>query len=59
MTKLLRVTAPHFVAGAVWQRIGDAWMCVRTAPILAWMAGKPWPDVRQKIARVRWFHEWL
>ncbi len=39
--KLLRVVAPHFVAGAVFERVGDGWMIGRCAPIIAWMRGKP------------------
>ncbi|BDU72927.1 hypothetical protein [Mesoterricola silvestris] len=28
--RLLRVTAPHFVAGAVWTFKGNAWVCTFT-----------------------------
>ena len=37
---LLRIVAPHFVAGAVWERTRDkGWRCVKAAPILKWMQG--------------------
>lgn len=53
MTRLLRVTTPHFVAGVVFEKIdgGDkyAWFAIRAAPILGWAIG--WRAIR--------FHEWL
>ncbi|RBB38885.1 hypothetical protein DPV79_16015 [Burkholderia reimsis] len=57
--KLLRVTAPHFVAGAVWVRRGDAWQCVHAAPILAWMINKPRERVAEYLRRKRYKWEWL
>ncbi len=38
--KLLRVVAPHYVAGAVWQNDGTGWRCINAAPIIKWMIGK-------------------
>jgi hypothetical protein len=37
--RLVRVEAPHFVAGLVFQR----GKCVEAAPILRWAVGKRWP----------------
>jgi hypothetical protein len=31
------VDAPHFCAGAVWEKGADGWRCARAAPIIAWM----------------------
>ena len=39
--KMIRVTAPHFCAGAVFKRSKkNLWFCVTAAPILYWMVGK-------------------
>lgn len=57
--RLLRVTAPHFVAGAIWRRDGPAWRCVDAAPILRWMVGKGAGEVKDYIARKGWAWEWL
>ncbi len=49
---LLRVTAPHFVAGAVWERVeGYEWRCTEAAPIIRWMVGKRSTDVRRYLNR--------
>ena len=36
---LLRVTAKHFVAGAIFQIQASEWVCIRAAPILKYMVG--------------------
>lgn len=61
-TKLLRVTDPHFVAGAVWEKRhdGEQWVCSgETAPILRWMRGKPAVDVAPYMLRRGWKWEWV
>lgn len=57
--RLLWVTAPHFCAGAVWQRQGEAWVCVHAAPIIYWMVGKPAGEVKAYLQRKRWAYEWV
>ncbi len=58
--KLLRVTAPHFCAGAVWQRDGDGeWTCTEAAPILRWMLGKTPTYVQQYLGRKGWDYDWV
>lgn len=47
--RLMHVTAPHFCAGAVWEKRDGRWHCVRAAPIIGWMAG----------ADAGWVHDWL
>lgn len=56
--KLLRVTAPYFVAGACW-RLDGVWVCYRAAPIIRWMVGKSPVDVKAYLQRRRWQFEWL
>jgi hypothetical protein len=48
---LLRIEAPHFVAGVVI----DQWdMVVRAAPILHWAVGKPGIEIRRYCKRKGW-----
>ena len=56
--KLLRITAPHFVAGAVWE-FNHGWVCVDAAPIIKWMVGKPPAQIRDYILKKNWSYEWL
>lgn len=55
--KLLRVEAPHFVAGAIWK--GPPWRCTEAAPILRWMVGKNADEVRDYLTRKGWRWQWL
>lgn len=59
MTRLLRVTAPHFVAGAEWRRESGVWTCYRSAPILRWMVGKSAESTARYLAVKGWRWEWL
>lgn len=56
--KLLRVVAPHFVAGAVWE-FKHGWQCVEAAPIIKWMVGKHPREVSSYLERKGWSYEWL
>lgn len=60
MSRLLRVVAPHFVAGAVWEKdqYGD-WVCTAAAPILAWMKTKSALYVGRYLQQKMWSYEWL
>lgn len=57
--RLLRITAPHFVAGAIWRQVGPAWRCVDAAPILRWMVGMGAGEVRGYMTSKGWSWEWL
>lgn len=59
MEKLLRVEAPHFVAGAVWEKKGSLWACVQAAPIISWMKGKSSEYVQSYLKRKNWRYQWL
>jgi hypothetical protein len=60
MERLLVVDAPHFYAGAVWKRIGDAWQCTaEVAPILKWMRGKSAQEVGEYLKRKGWAYQWV
>lgn len=57
---LLRVTAPHFVAGAVWEQVEGKWRCSpHVAPIIAWMRGKTPEQVKAYLQKKGWKYEWL
>jgi hypothetical protein len=59
MKRLLRVVAPHFVAGAVWEKHSDEWRCTHAAPILRWMIGKPPGHVLDVLLRKGYEWKWL
>ena len=56
---LLVVTAPHFVAGAVYVKRGDRWHCIRAAPIIAYLQKLDTASARDYLTRKRWTFEWL
>lgn len=35
--RLMRVTNEYFSAGAVWKKSMGSWVCISSAPIIAWM----------------------
>lgn len=57
--KLLRVTAPHFCAGALWLKIDGKWQCIEAAPILAWLRGRDAASVRDYFKAKGWHYEWI
>lgn len=56
---LLRVTAPHFVAGAVYEKRGDGWHCIRAAPIIAYLQKMDAVTAGDYLTRKRWKYEWV
>jgi len=57
-TRILRVEAPHFVAGSVWQRLPTGWACTHVAPILSWMNGKTLEQVDNHLTAKGWRYSW-
>lgn len=51
MTYLVRVVAPHFVAGLI---IGEDDICTDAAPILSWAVGKPRAVLSDYFHRKKW-----
>jgi hypothetical protein len=51
---LVRVSAPHFVAGLVMESATPEDKCVRAAPILAWAVGKGRSELRRYFAGKGW-----
>jgi hypothetical protein len=55
---LVRVVAPHFVAGIVLAEMptgqASGWFCVHTAPILAWCKGRADTWLRAEFRRKGW-----
>jgi len=60
-TRLLRVEAPHFVAGAVWAKDDKGnWYCTKeTAPILKWMINKSAGEIKNYLVKKGWDFIWL
>lgn len=57
--RLLRVEAPHFVAGAVWVRHRDSWVCIEAAPILRWMEVQTPAQTKAYLERKGWSYSWV
>lgn len=56
---MLRVEAPHFCAGARFEKRGDQWVCVEAAPIIDWMRKKKPKDIGAYLRYKRWKFEWF
>ena len=59
--KLLRIEAPHYVAGAIFKKVNDDWRCVKAAPIIKWMIGKSIKDISDYLSKKKfgWKHQWV
>lgn len=57
--RALRVIAPHFVAGAVWEKTPTGWRCARTAPLLKWMRRLTPAEARERLVRAGYEWAWL
>ena len=58
---LLRITAPHFCAGAVFQRAPASayWVCVRAAPIIPWLQRTPIKCITKILIHRGYRWEWV
>ncbi len=63
MKRMIRVVAPHFVAGAEFEKRNGQWVCIRAAPILYWMKVDPIQNIERFLKgpakRRGWTYEWL
>lgn len=55
--KLLRIEAPHFVAGAVFNM--DKRICIKAAPIVRWMLGHSPASAMAYLERKKWPFSWI
>lgn len=55
---LLRIEAPHFVAGAIWRKVDGEWRCIDAAPIIRWMVGKD-KSIAAYLRKKGWMYQWL
>lgn len=57
---LLRVIAPHFVAGGVFKKTDKGWRCTsQVAPILKWIQGKDPQYLKNYFIKKRYKWQWL
>jgi hypothetical protein len=56
---LLRIVAPHFVAGCLWQKTVSEWECVKAAPIIKYMVGMSSAEAKRYLTRKAWKYEWV
>lgn len=54
MTTAIQIVAPHFVAAIEVDFDEPGFVVVEAAPILRWMIGKPFAEVRDYCMRKRW-----
>ena len=62
MQVLIRVVAPHFVAGLIVEKdASNAWRAVDSAPILYWIVKKHWSlaEIEPYLMKKRWGWEVL
>jgi hypothetical protein len=72
MVKLLRVTALHFVAGAIFEKVNlwhwvdgqgwvtlPKWRCTAAAPILRYLVGEWALEVKEKLQKKGYKWEWV
>ena len=52
---ILRVVAPHYCAGAIFI---DG-KCVKAAPIIKWMVGKPPQETKRYLLKKGYKYEWI
>lgn len=59
MTKLLRITAPRFVAGAVFEKRNVQWIVTHCAPILNWLRKLPLDQMDGRLRKIKAKWEWM
>lgn len=59
MNKLLRVEAPHFVAGLEFEKKRDGWRCVNAAPIMKYCKDMKPEAIRDYLIEKGWKFEWV
>lgn len=59
--RLLRIEAPHYVAGAIFEQRNGDWFCVKAAPIIKWLKGKYLKELSNFLNKrqVGWKHQWI
>jgi len=55
---ILVVEAPHFYAGATYEKIDGRWECTGAAPILKWLIGMSPQKAAIYIQRKGWIIHW-
>lgn len=57
--KLLRVVAPHFVAGAIFQKDSGDWKVARAAPIIQYFERMSPEEIKAYVLKKGWAYSWL
>lgn len=56
---LLRISTSYFVAGAVWEKRGGEWQCIRAAPIIGYMLKMNRQQIANYLYIKQWAYEWI
>lgn len=57
--RTLRIIAPHYCAGAVFEKIVGVWNCTEAAPIVKWMEYKPVSEIKSYLDKKGYTYHWL
>ncbi len=57
---ILRVEAPHFTAGAVFEKQGCCHLaCISAPPIMRWMMGKHWQEIKLSLRQRKYRYDFI
>lgn len=51
-SKRLEVCNEYWVAGAIWEKHGAEWVCVKADEIIGWMKGMGGAEAKKELARM-------
>ena len=57
--KSARITAPHFVAGAIFEERDGKWVCVQAAPIIHYLTKMEPGTIKSYLKKKGWKCEWI
>jgi len=56
---LLRIEAPHFVAGAIFENRDGEWKCIKAAPIIRYLCKTPSSEIKRYLDSKGWRYRWV
>lgn len=56
---LLRIEAPHFVAGAIFENRDGGWKCIKSAPIIRYLCAMSSSEIKRYLDSKGWRYRWV
>lgn len=56
---LLRIEAPHFVAGAIFENRDGGWKCIKAAPIIRYLCKMSPSEIKRYLDSKGWRYRWV